>query len=48
MTVFLIALGIQLLVPLAALVFERGQDPRFEGDKLSCRSELMRRPPPGT
>jgi hypothetical protein len=38
MIVLLIALGIQLLVSFAALVFERGEDPRFEGDKLKYRS----------
>ena len=32
MIVFLIALGIQVLVTLAAPVFERGEDPRFEGE----------------
>jgi hypothetical protein len=38
MILFLIAFGIQVVVTLAALVFERGEDPRFEGDKLKYRS----------
>ena len=36
--VFLIGLVIRLLAKLAALVVERGEDPRLEGDKLKNRS----------
>jgi hypothetical protein len=38
MTICLIVLAVQVFVTVVGLVCERGEDPRFAGDKLIYRS----------
>jgi len=38
MTISILLLAIQILALICALVWERGEDPRFTGDKLIYRS----------
>jgi hypothetical protein len=38
MIAFLLVFGVNVLITIAALTRERGEDPRFEGDKLIYRS----------
>jgi hypothetical protein len=38
MTISILLLAIQILALVCALVWERGEDPRFTGDKLIYRS----------
>jgi hypothetical protein len=38
MIAFLLVFGVNVLMTVAAFLRERGEDPRFEGDKLIYRS----------